>query len=289
MKKIFFILAFACAFLSAESQKKIPTEEEVLSNPLHEYTLRKNEILDVIYPGKGWIFLGVKDKNGGSEQSFIFLGRLTEEERQTFSFRAKESGEFLLGFYKTDFLTNSYIDDCIKVTVENTNGDPTKRTSANNYTFRGRKYLEEPLDEINFTNKEKEIETQEVSPKNEKNPKKGLKTNIDEAKGENADMGLKNKKPYISPLEEAKINLEKGEYEKCKVALDNFFSYESNYEDEGIFVLASFYEALRNKNRNIKAAIASYDALCKNYPESAFWNAARERLIYLQRFYIDIR
>lgn len=290
MKKSFCTLIFAfsaCAFLSAKNSGT-SSEENFSARPLAEYTIKKQEIIDVVYPGKGWIFIGAKNEKNTEEDALIFLGRLTQEKQQTFSFRAKKNGEFLLGFYKTDFLTNSYIDDCIKINVKDENGDPTKRNVANNYVFKGKKHLELPPQE------EKNQETKsEEQPKNlpekEKSSKKGLKTNVDEAKAD-MERGLKNNDvPYISPLDEARISLENGEYEKCEVALDKFFSNASNYEDEGIFLLASFYEALKNKKRNIKAAIASYDALCKNYPESALWNAARERLVYLKRFYIDIR
>lgn len=58
--------------------------------------------------------------------------------------------------------------------------------------------------------------------------------------------------------------------------------------DETLFLLGSIWEADSNE-RNIAAAIDSYESLVKNYPLSTLWKQANQRLIYLKRFYIDIR
>lgn len=61
-----------------------------------------------------------------------------------------------------------------------------------------------------------------------------------------------------------------------------------NDTDEVLYLLGQIWEA-ESSVKNIKFSINSYDALIKNYPMSNLWRKANQRLVYLKRFYVDIR
>jgi len=61
-----------------------------------------------------------------------------------------------------------------------------------------------------------------------------------------------------------------------------------NDTDEVLYLLGQIWEA-ESAVKNIKSSINSYDALVKNYPMSNLWRKANQRLVYLKRFYVDIR
>lgn len=80
--------------------------------PSRSLTLKRNQFVDIIYPGNGWIYLG---EEGGDH--FTFYGRKQRAGESTFTLRSKKAGRALLHFYKNDALTGKYIDDYIELNV----------------------------------------------------------------------------------------------------------------------------------------------------------------------------
>lgn len=80
--------------------------------PSRSLTLKRNQFVDIIYPGNGWIYLG---EEGGDH--FTFYGRKQRGGESTFTLRSKKAGRALLHFYKNDALTGKYIDDYIELNV----------------------------------------------------------------------------------------------------------------------------------------------------------------------------
>ena len=74
--------------------------------------MKRNQFVDIIYPGSGWIYLG---EEGGDH--FTFYGRKQGGGESTFTLRSKKAGKALLHFYKNDALTGKYIDDYIELNV----------------------------------------------------------------------------------------------------------------------------------------------------------------------------
>lgn len=94
---------------ASESAAKEKAEPPVPSRSL---TLKRNQFVDIIYPGNGWIYLG---EEGGDH--FTFYGRKQRGGESTFTLRSKKAGRALLHFYKNDALTGKYIDDYIELNV----------------------------------------------------------------------------------------------------------------------------------------------------------------------------
>ena len=89
-------------------------------------------------------------------------------------------------------------------------------------------------------------------------------------------------------LAKAQEAYNKGNYAECLDLLTEFFNNAVTKIDEGLYLQGRALEA-PSGSRNIKAALDTYETLVKRYPQSKKWNAANERVIYIKRFYFNIR
>ena len=89
-------------------------------------------------------------------------------------------------------------------------------------------------------------------------------------------------------LAKAEAAYNKGNYAECLDILTEFFNNAVTKIDEGLYLQGRALEA-PGSSRNIKAALDTYETLVKRYPKSKKWNAANERVIYIKRFYFNIR
>lgn len=95
---------------------------EIRPVPSRTMNAKKNQLIEVQYPGRGWIYQGNIDGEGNvdtRQKNFVFGGRKLGADNQIFSVRARNPGKYLLHFYKNDALTGTYIDDYLEVNVEN--------------------------------------------------------------------------------------------------------------------------------------------------------------------------
>ncbi|QTQ16663.1 hypothetical protein [Treponema parvum] len=98
--------------------------------PSRSVSIKKNQYLDVEYPGSGWIYMGGAEK----ENKMTFFGKKILSENTVFILRSRVSGTTLLHFYKNDLLTGNYIDDYLEVIIENeTAGSPQMHVKAPSY------------------------------------------------------------------------------------------------------------------------------------------------------------
>ena len=58
--------------------------------------------------------------------------------------------------------------------------------------------------------------------------------------------------------------------------------------DSGLYLKGQIYEA-KSDIQNIRTAISAYKELVSDFPTSPFWQLAKNRQTYLNRFYFDIR
>ena len=97
--------------------------------PSRSVNVAKNQYLDVVYPGGGWIYLGETD----GTKLLSFFGKKLGETDTTFTLRAKNAGKAVLHFYKNDILTGDAIDDWLEVIVEDKVGSAAERITAPSY------------------------------------------------------------------------------------------------------------------------------------------------------------
>ena len=309
-----------------ESLEDNTTENEIVNKkikPSRSMTIKKNQYIDITYPGTGWIYLGQKD----NKKDFTFFGRKLGGKDTSFTLRAKNPGTYLLHFYKNDPLTNSYIDDYLEVIVENKETSSTEHILAPNYativppkvTITAETRKENKKQNINKTvdeNKNKQQKTQEEQIQNSVTKKQidsSVKTviqtqdeentneipetsntqnNIETKQEENNTQNKPNQN--LDKLKEsellalAKKQFENKEHSNALYTLEKFFEKAVSKIDEGLFLQGQILES-KSDVQNIKGAIDSYELIVKSYPASAYWTQANKRTIFLKRFYINIR
>lgn len=98
--------------------------------PSRSVQIKRNQYLDVIYPGSGWIYMGETEK----EKKMVFFGRKIATENTSFTMRSRFAGTTMLHFYKNDILTGSYIDDYLEVIIEDDIAEvPSEHVQAPSY------------------------------------------------------------------------------------------------------------------------------------------------------------
>jgi hypothetical protein len=309
-----------------ESLEDDTTENEIVNKkikPSRSMTIKKNQYIDITYPGTGWIYLGQKD----NKKDFTFFGRKLGGKDTSFTLRAKNPGTYLLHFYKNDPLTNSYIDDYLEVIVENKETSSTEHILAPNYativppkvTITAETRKENKKQNINKTvdeNKNKQQKTQEEQIQNSVTKKQidsSVKTVIQTQDAENTneipetsntqniietkqeENNTQNKpNQNLDKLKEsellalAKKQFANKEHSNALFTLEKFFEKAVSKIDEGLFLQGQILES-KSDVQNIKGAIDSYELIVKSYPASAYWTQANKRTIFLKRFYINIR
>ena len=309
-----------------ESLEDNTTENEIVNKkikPSRSMTIKKNQYIDITYPGTGWIYLGQKD----NKKDFTFFGRKLGGKDTSFTLRAKNPGTYLLHFYKNDPLTNSYIDDYLEVIVENKETSSTEHILAPNYativppkvTITAETRKENKKQNINKTvdeNKNKQQKTQEEQIQNSVTKKQidsSVKTVIQTQDAENTneipetsntqniietkqeENNTQNKpNQNLDKLKEsellalAKKQFANKEHSNALFTLEKFFEKAVSKIDEGLFLQGQILES-KSDVQNIKGAIDSYELIVKSYPASAYWTQANKRTIFLKRFYINIR
>lgn len=121
------------------------TKTDDADNKMHFATLpqasrsmvvKKGQAIEVVYPGRGWIYQENIDGDGNIDtrnRNFIFGGRKLGVENQVFTMRSRVPGKYFLHFYKNDALTEEYIDDYLEVFVEDEVASSSKPVVAPDY------------------------------------------------------------------------------------------------------------------------------------------------------------
>jgi len=97
--------------------------------------------------------------------------------------------------------------------------------------------------------------------------------------------------PELKPdeyLQKAQEEFEAGRIATAIAYLDKFREFYPVDSDEVLWLYGQFYEA-NSPSRNILAALDCYRRLTQEYPQSSRYDAARRRIAYLQRYYINIQ
>lgn len=284
--------------LSEEIEEEEPkenteqTENNSQKTPSRSMTAKNNQYVDIIYPGRGWIYMG---EDEGKDQILRYFGRKLGTENTTFTLRTTKSGETVLHFYKNDVLKGEYIDDYLEIKVLEESAKPNERAKAPSYeesvpqkTVRLEKKAEaqeeaQKTDEIKNIEEKTSGDEQKLSSQDETN----LKQN-DVSKEVSKPEQKKNLKiDTKNLLEQAKKDFEAKSYAQALSEVQQYLDTQNTRIDEALFLQGQILEA-DSEVKNIKSAIDSYNSLIKNYPASTFWQEANRRKIYLNRYYVNI-
>lgn len=256
--------------------------------PSRSVTLKKFEYLDVTYPGTGWIYMGITDDS----KDIAYFGRKLGTKDTKFTLQARSAGTKIIHFYKNDPLTGQYIDDYIEVIIQAENGSNKNHIEAPAYTLPVQKKekpieitteadeTEEPEQTSEKPSEEKKTETTvaAVKPAETVTETKETATTVTDTTASNPD----------TLLQEAQLLYNEKEYKAALNKLNQFFEYSTDNRDEALYLKGQILEA-KSDVRDIKGAMEAYTTLTKNYPASKLWDSANKRIIYLKRFYLEVR
>lgn len=288
--------------LSEEVEEEEPkeNEEQTESNsqktPSRSMTAKNNQYVDIIYPGRGWIYMG---EDEGKDQILRYFGRKLGTENTTFTLRTTKSGETVLHFYKNDVLKGEYIDDYLEIKVLEESAKPNERAKAPSYEeavpqkpLRLEKKAEtqeetQKTDEIQSIEEKTSGDEQKLSSQDETNLKQNDVSNnvLKEVSKPEQKKSLKIDTKNL--LEQAKKDFEAKSYAQALSEVQQYLDTQNTRIDEALFLQGQILEA-DSEVKNIKSAIDSYNSLIKNYPASTFWQEANRRKIYLNRYYVNI-
>jgi len=278
------------------AEKAEQTENNSQKTPSRSMTAKNNQYVDIIYPGRGWIYMG---EDEGKDQILRYFGRKLGTENTTFTLRTTKSGETVLHFYKNDVLKGDYIDDYLEIKVLEESAKPNERAKAPSYEesipqkpVRLEKKAEaqeetQKTDEIKNIEEKTSGDGQKHSPQDATNLQKNEVSN-DVSKG--VSKPEQKKSLNISSkdlLEQAKKDFEAKAYAQALSEVQQYLDTQNTRIDEALFLQGQILEA-DSEVKNIKSAIDSYNSLIKNYPASTFWQEANRRKIYLNRYYVNI-
>ena len=289
--------------------------------PSRSVTLKKFEYLDVTYPGTGWIYMGLTDNS----KDIAYFGRKLGTKDTKFSLQARAAGTKIIHFYRNDPLTGQYLDDYIEVIITAENGSNKTHVEAPAYKIPVQK-KEKPVNKVEEkqeTEEAAEEKAQEskkeaaavkakestqgadslVTKKTSEPVKKSDSENKTETEKTTAstkayepvesDTGKTNTSSTKASdpatlLQEAQLLYNEKEYSAALNKLNLFFEYSTDKGDEALYLKGQILEA-KSEIRDIKGAIDAYTTLTKNYPASKLWDSANKRIIYLKRFYLEVR
>ncbi|MGL4986849.1 MAG: hypothetical protein ACRC5H_06910 [Treponemataceae bacterium] len=269
--------------------------------PSRSVTITKNQMLDIAYPGSGWVFLGEKK----AVNILHFVGRQINNQDTLFTLRGTDSGKTIVHFYKQDLLKGSYIDDFLEVFVEPATAISMERVTAPDFD-KVVAYDKAPLPQLkesisstdsplsNQVASVAQVTKQEQTPTVHQTPQKQEILRDQEKLSlieEDEPPSVSLAEPIIPPaqlLSMAKDAQKNGNIVQSIQHLENFLASAESKIDEGLFLRGQLYEQ-NSELRNIRTALDSYETLMKTYPASFFWKDAQERATYLKRFYFNIR
>ncbi len=91
----------------------IPTPEEPVIVPSRSVRVMVGQLLEVPFSGNGWIFLG----ESGGRSGLPYDSRRMDADGLSFVFRAEKVGDFILKFYRQDFIADLIFNDYVAVSV----------------------------------------------------------------------------------------------------------------------------------------------------------------------------
>ena len=286
---------------ASQSEQKaktpVPAEDE---KPSRSVTVKNSQYLDVIYPGSGWIYLGEKDAN----DLMRYYGRKVspDGEETKFTLKATKSGSTVLHFYKNDALAGKFIEDYLAVSVSTETERDTHVRAPNyaNYVPKGQRGKNIPSEEA--APKATEAVTERPAQAESKSSPKivassSTGTSIERSSGASSQIQEQRTTQQTQSaraasgdlLKKAQQEYDAKQYAECLATIQEFYkNADESKMDQALYLEARALEA-PSPSRNIKSALHTYQTLVNRYPQSSLWEAANNRITYIQRMYIDIR
>jgi hypothetical protein len=250
------------------------------------------QIVEIPFWGTGWIYLGEL----GNRRGMNYNSRRLDIEAgttigQTFVFIAEAAGTYILRFFRQDFIQDYLLHDYVQVIV----GERREDTGVAGLPTRDR-IIAEPRWPAERA--EAAIEPEALYRPTEHIPEAtGIAPVLSdpprEYTGEETAPPLTPPVPprIESPAEfvnRARQEFDAGRIEQALSILDNMWRYHPGGTDEALWLKAQLLEA-NSPARDIRQSLGYYNRLVREFPQSRRVPEAQRRIVFLERFFFNIR
>lgn len=295
--------------------------------PSRKVTLKKMEYLDITYPGQGWIYMGITDgskdltyfgrKLGTENTKFTLQARNAGKKIVHFYKNDALSGQYIDDYIEVEILNQKgsnkthidapeYKQPVPKKAKEKINKDQAKNDEEISMETSESSLVQTSSNSSNVSDSnsvssienDSKIEKQTSAPKETKNVEGVLEQEEEGRGGERTSSSssssiekTEDKNSLTDSntlLQEAQVLYNEKEYKLALEKINSFLESATSKRDLGLYLQGQILEA-KSEVQNIKAAIEAYSTLTKNYPASKRWDDANKRMIYLKRFYLEVR
>lgn len=278
---------------------RIPTETPRVAIS-RQVSVSKGSLLDVWYPGTGWVYLGETLAQGGVP----YDTRKIDGPDTVFTFRAVQPGRYILEFSRYDVIADEFLSDALSVTVTESTSPRRERVRAPDWksllgasdshsSTEGTVQALQGVIPSSATAVTKVPDAQSLVPSTGISDEPALsagKPKIGSVEGTIASA-LASSSIQHSPhdsatlLREAGDTLASGDVPRALALLDAFFASAVVQLDEGWFLRGKAFEA-NGPSRDVRKAIEAYKTILEAWPESERWKESDARVRYLTQFYI---
>jgi hypothetical protein len=112
--------------------------------------------------------------------------------------------------------------------------------------------------------------------------------NVEQSGGESSSLENKENLTPEAVMRKARETFDGGNIKAAIELLNQLVADYPDVSDEVYWLLGQYYET-NSPARNILLSLDNYRRLVKEYPQSNYFNDARRRIAYLERFYINIQ
>ncbi|MBQ2314543.1 MAG: hypothetical protein II187_06540 [Treponema sp.] len=321
---------FSAAAQEENQEAQAPAEftpSEIV--PSRSVTLKKNQNLDIVYPGSGWIYLG---ETSGSTL-LRYAGRKLSADTTSFTLLAQENGSAVLHFFKNDALTGKYIEDYLEVSIEGSSAvanhvtapsyadvippRPTFNAAVASGTQAAQPQKDKetsPQAAVQEQESRKEAPVQAVAQNSgAKDAASTVIQNTDSAEEAAAPVAESRTAPAAKESGSSSCSTAAATAKEDTASLSSddilalaqkaydakdyplSLSYLADFLDKAVTrVDEGLYLQARaleapSASRDIKQSISVYRKVVEQFPESPLWETANARIVYLDRFYFAIR
>jgi hypothetical protein len=293
-----------------------PHNEEIIYSRIVRATA--GQIVEIPFRGTGWVYLGEL----ASRRGIVYDSRRLDPEGQSFLFRLEEAGTYSLKFFKQDFIRDYLLNDYVQVIA----GEALPADGVgwfNPPLDRGRVAAEprwpSALEEAELrkgnipalrpaappavsgtdpakTTSQTQGATSSPEAVSVQPPVSSIvreqPANPQAADTAGQTMPGEDSSAVLIPPDEmvkkAKETFDDGNVPAAIALLDRYREHYPSGTDELYWLYGQLYEA-NSPNRDILLSLDYYRRLVTEYPQSKWYNDARRRIAYLERFYINIQ
>ncbi|MDR0316153.1 MAG: outer membrane protein assembly factor BamD [Treponema sp.] len=300
-------------------QRVSPDEEIIFSRTVRATV---GQLVEIPFRGNGWVFLGEQ----GARRGIVFDSRRYDPEGQSFIFKTEAAGTYALKFYRQDFVQNFILNDYVQVIVGE--APETAGTGWFNPAIDRGRVIAEPRWLRSFEQAQpispQPVSPQPVSPEtavsdegvvpvrppasitvpSESIPAPAViaeetvtpSTTINAPpSAPSAGINTPPAAPSagVQPAPEEILKKAREEFDAGRIAqaisqIDQYREIYPSGSDEAWWLYGQFYEA-NSPSRDILKALDYYRRLVREYPQSRYYNDARRRIAYLERYFINIQ